>query len=454
MAGYALELNDADIIAWDVTRELLRDSGYAYIGSAPWVFGAAAAASARLHPRETTTAHFAQIDSASLGALPIPAADIVYRQFRTWTAMLGTAPGVWLASPAATSAQLSLLLGVAQAADLNIAVLADRAVAAVSALPFEGTVFCVDVELERGLVTEVQVHSGRAARHRVLNLAEMGQRALYDVWSKGFATRMVQETRFDPLHIASSEQALFDALPQWLAILKRKDCIDDASIEADGVRYSIQYRAAHAAQDAAQNYRALAAALHGLRRAREQAAILLTAGAARLPGLIDALQEFQDCDVFAAKSGQAAQAAVGAVDPNAAGNSASVQMLSLPHNPYHSWLPARPAAPLIADGMGGAPLAATHVVFGGRAIGLAAEPVLVGTAPPGARVLPIPGNVAGVSRVHCSLMLQAGHAFVQDHSRYGSYLNDELVENRAILRVGDRLRLGNPGVELTFVRMD
>ena len=66
----------------------------------------------------------------------------------------------------------------------------------------------------------------------------------------------------------------------------------------------------------------------------------------------------------------------------------------------------------------------------------------------------LPGSIAGVSLLHCSLMLHAGQAFVQDHSRYGSYLNDERVESRAILRVGDRLRLGNPGVELTFVRMD
>jgi hypothetical protein len=134
-------------------------------------------------------------------------------------------------------------------------------------------------------------------------------------------------------------------------------------------------------------------------------------------------------------------------------------MLSLPHNPYHSWLPARPAAPQTddasgGDASGGDPRAATHVVFGGRAMSLSADPLLVGIAPSGARVLPIPGSVAGVSRLHCSLMLQAGHAFVQDHSRFGSYLNDELIESRAILRVGDRLRLGNPGVELTFVRMD
>jgi hypothetical protein len=283
-----------------------------------------------------------------------------------------------------------------------------------------------------------------------MTVPELGQRALYDVWSKAFAARMVQGTRFDPLHIASSEQALFDALPRWLVSLRQQDRIEAAAIDAGGIQYAIEFRATQAANDAAQNYRALASCRHGLRRALAvQAAILLTAGAARLPGLIEALQEFRDCDVFTAKSGQAAQAALGAWNLAAIDTSSNTLLLSLPHNPYHSWLPARPAAAPHDDAR-----AATHVVFGGRALSISSDSIVVGTAPAGTQVLPIPSNVAGVSRVHCSLMLQAGHAFVVDHSRHGTFLNDELVENRAIVKVGDRLRLGNPGVELNFVRMD
>jgi hypothetical protein len=52
------------------------------------------------------------------------------------------------------------------------------------------------------------------------------------------------------------------------------------------------------------------------------------------------------------------------------------------------------------------------------------------------------------------LSLLAGQSFVQDHSRHGCLLNGEFIANRAIVKVGDRLRLGNPGVELTFVRME
>ncbi len=453
MSGYALELNDAEIVAWDATHELLRDSGYAYLGSSPWRFGAAAAHCARLHPHDTLTAQYSQMDAPRIGATTISAAELIYRQVRTWRAALADSPGIWLTSGAASGAQLGILLGIAQTAGLTIGALLDRAVAAASALPVEGTVFCIDVELERGLITEVQLHAGRTTRRSVAVLPELGLRPLYDAWSKGFARQMVQATRFDPLHVAATEQALFDALPEWLEQLTCHARIDEAAIEAASGRYVIEYRAAHAVADTADAYRVLTAKLHALRRASQRASILLTATAARLPGLLEAVQEFPDCDVFTANVGQAAQAAIGALDAATLAAPATSLLLAMPHHPYPGWVPVRVAAAPVEDAA-----TATHVVFAGRALPLAGAPIMVGTTSDevrrDARSLPIPASVAGVSRRHCSLIVEGGQPFILDHSRFGSFLNEERVTTRALVRVGDRLRLGNPGVELTFVRME
>ena len=454
MSGYALELNDADIVAWDATHELLRDSGYAYLGSSPWRFGAAAAHRARLHPHDTLTAHYSQMDAPRIGATTLSAAEVIYRQMQTWRAALPNSPGIWLTSGAASGAQLGTLLGVAQTAGLTIGALLDRAVAAASALPVEGTVFCIDTELERSLITEVHLLAGRATRHSVAVLPELGLRQLVDAWSKGFARQMVQATRFDPPHVAATEQALFDALPGWLEQLTRNPRLEEAVIEADSGRYGIEYRAAHAIADVADAFRALTAKLHGMRRARQRASILLTATAARLPGLLEALQEFPDCVVFTAKVGQAAQAAIGALDAAALEAPASFLLLAMPHHPYPGWVPVRVAAAPLVDAA-----TATHVVFAGRALPLAGAAITVGRemghdVRSGARSLQIPTAVAGVSRRHCSLVLEGGQSFVLDHSRFGSFLNEERVTTRALVRAGDRLRLGNPGVELTFVRME
>jgi pSer/pThr/pTyr-binding forkhead associated (FHA) protein len=40
---------------------------------------------------------------------------------------------------------------------------------------------------------------------------------------------------------------------------------------------------------------------------------------------------------------------------------------------------------------------------------------------------------------------------VEDHSSGETFVNDERVAGRAVLRVGDRLRLGSPGVELLLI---
>lgn len=448
MSLYALELNDADFVAWDAGRERLRDSGHARIEGDAWRFGDAAARAARLHPHATLTSQWADIEAARSGALPFAAAEVVYRQMLSWREALGGDRGIWLASPAATQAQLGLLLGVAQTAGFDVPLIADRAVVAASALPVEGTVYCFDIELERGVLTEVQVHAGRAARHRVLVLPELSQRALLAGWSKGFAARMVAQTRFDPLHDALTEQALFDALPGWLVQLQRGGSVAEAAIEAHGRRYAIEYRAAHATADAAPAYRLLATRLHGLRPARRAASVLLGATAARLPGIVDALAEFNDCPLYTANRGQAAQAALAAWDESQLQGVADKLLLSAPHIPYEAWAPVRGAA--AAD----AASAATHVIFSGRALALSHEPLLVGNRGDAGCGLAIPASVPGISRQHCSLLLEGGQAFVIDHSRFGTWLNDERVPARALLRVGDRLRLGNPGVELSFVRME
>jgi pSer/pThr/pTyr-binding forkhead associated (FHA) protein len=41
--------------------------------------------------------------------------------------------------------------------------------------------------------------------------------------------------------------------------------------------------------------------------------------------------------------------------------------------------------------------------------------------------------------------------WLEDHSTYGTFVNDEKVSGRIELRAGDRLRIGSPGVECELV---
>jgi hypothetical protein len=95
----------------------------------------------------------------------------------------------------------------------------------------------------------------------------------------------------------------------------------------------------------------------------------------------------------------------------------------------------------------------THLVYEGRALAISAVPLAVGwSVPSGERTLHVPAG-PGVSRNHCSFVRRDGNALLEDHSTYGTYVNDSPVRGVVALRVGDRVKLGNPGVSLGLIRL-
>ena len=94
------------------------------------------------------------------------------------------------------------------------------------------------------------------------------------------------------------------------------------------------------------------------------------------------------------------------------------------------------------------------MLFQGRAWRISEQPLVIGWSVDGApRALVLPAAAPGISRSHCTLMRRNGAVLVQDHSTYGSYVNDERVAGRTTLTVGDRLRLGSPGVTLELIQL-
>jgi pSer/pThr/pTyr-binding forkhead associated (FHA) protein len=71
----------------------------------------------------------------------------------------------------------------------------------------------------------------------------------------------------------------------------------------------------------------------------------------------------------------------------------------------------------------------------------------------GPRALTLPSASPGLSRSHCTVVRRNGSVMIEDHSTYGSYVNEERVAGRTALTVGDRLRLGSPGVTLELIQL-
>jgi pSer/pThr/pTyr-binding forkhead associated (FHA) protein len=77
--------------------------------------------------------------------------------------------------------------------------------------------------------------------------------------------------------------------------------------------------------------------------------------------------------------------------------------------------------------------------------------MVVGRAPGSARSVTLPDGFAGVSRRHCTFVRDGEDLVLLDHSSFGTFVNGERVAERVRVYSGDRVKLGEPGVEMALI---
>jgi hypothetical protein len=168
-----------------------------------------------------------------------------------------------------------------------------------------------------------------------------------------------------------------------------------------------------------------------------------------LPGLRAELEQFLDCELVCVSDGFAARAA-SVLDIPARAEGASVRLLRrLPvfGESERGSLTSRDRL-----GTGGDRSAApSHLLLDGQVYALGGGPLVIGRAPTGARTIALSEGLAGISRRHCTLTSEGEQLTLIDHSGFGTFVNGERVAARVSLRAGDRVRLGDPGVELALL---
>ena len=456
----SLDVSDGGLLGVAEGGTVLGPSpGCALVEGGGPVFGEEARRRSRLSPRLVASDYWARLDTEPLGP-PFPgglsSADLVHGHLESlWrTGRAGTDEVVLAVPGVYDDRQLGLLLGIAQALAMPVAGLVDAAVAASSAgFPGERLLH-VDVGLRRAVVTEVR-QGASLVRERVARLDRWGQDEVHDAEMRGAAAAFVRQSRFDPLHDAATEQALFDRLPDWLAALEREEratwrlpfAAGEATIEV--TRSEAEAWTARFAEELSQQ-------VSVFKRAGEPLTVLVSAHAARLPGLAGRLAAVRGVEVVLLPVQAAAAGALRERDTvrSPAGAIRLVTQLPRPQAPEGTVggavviLP--PAAkPLPPRDPGRRP---THILLGPVARAITEEPLVLGTAPPSpGRSLRLEGDTAGISRAHCRLFESAGSALVEDLSTWGTYVNGERVSGRAVLAAGDRIRVGSPGLELLLI---
>jgi hypothetical protein len=269
--------------------------------------------------------------------------------------------------------------------------------------------------------------------------------SFYQGWLELVSTTLVKRTRFDPLHDAATEQQLFDLLA---------GCAGDAAAHGSAQavvtkgteRFEVALTRDQFAQVGQSLHREIIRLLHDLRPAGAPLALVVPSLIERLPGLSDELEQFTGCELLSLPDGFAAQ---------------TFSQLDLPGEPDQTVrllrrLPANRQGGEVARTSLGADRETrappSHLLLNGQVYALGGgEPLVIGRTPTGPRTIALSEGLAGVSRRHCTLTSEGNEVVLVDHGSFGTYVNGERVAERVRVYAGDRVRIGDPGVELALI---
>jgi len=447
----AAHINDAAITLLNGERIVYREPGFALLSDRDLITGNEAFANARVHPRRVQHRFWTDLAATPLQVQQfdhLSTADLVSRQLeQMWRAGGNNATELVVAVPAyMDTRRLGLFLGIAGELKLPVVALVDAAVAATRREYRNAVPVHIDMGLHTTTLTRL-AQPARAQLERAEVLQDCGLYALYDRWLNTLAEAFVQQSRFDPLHTAETEQMLLNNLPRWLSQAAQGDRVQ-LELQYGGISHSAEVESLALIGAAAPVYQPIASKLRALYRADETPAIQVTDRIARLPGLPEMLKARVGGEVFVLEPGATARGALARVrDISGRGSSISLRR----HLPWDQAV-AEVEGDETARAHAGVP---THLLFGSKAYAIGASPLVLGSQMvDDERTIALGTEMPGISRHHCSVSLRSGQCVLEDHSRYGTFLNGHRIDGSTVLQVGDSLRVGSPGFEFQMITTD
>ena len=413
-------------------------------------FGRSAVELIRYRPLAVSTRHWSELArgdmAARTNARGVVRAELSYR-----LGVAGTPGDLRVAVPATFTAETcGAVLAELQALGWTVRGFYDAAALTASACGIDGTAIVVEVGLHHVAASAVGADSRRRATSVRMR---SGLLALQEAWLDLVSEAMVRHSRFDPLHDAAEEQRVFEAVMGWAATAARDGIVHIEWSTPTGQIVIPLTRDVFAAT-AAPIYRDVLGVVHELRSAGASIDLLLPECMRDWPGITDALEDVRGARRATISTDVAARAASLLPDQSSDQLTTTAVML---------WRGASGLSPIVTpqawpnDGGssstdGSSPSRRpSHAIFGERAYPLAPGTSLgIGRAP-GPMGLTLPEDTRGVSRLHCTLRIVDEGVELIDHSRHGTWVNDERVVHRVRVSAGDRIRVGAPGLVIALL---
>ena len=448
MSVVAAHINDVGITVLDSKRILYREPGFALLEDDRLTTGDEAYAAARVKPRRIQHHYWSDLVTTPLADQRFghfSAADLASHQLeQMWRPLASDYDKVIVVVPPYMSSDnLGLLLGIASELKMPVTAMVDSAVAATRREYQNAVPVHIDMSLHSTCLTRL-AQAGRTQIERVEILDSCGTYELFDVWIRVVAEAFVQRSRFDPLHTAETEQMLLNRLGDWLAAACSSKTVK-LELEYGNLSHEAEIESLELIGAAAPIYQSIVAKLRAIYRAEDTPAIQLSDRLARLPGLADMLKARVGGEVFLLEPGATARGALARCRDQADSGSGIGLIRQLPWD--QTAIVVRTEQ--LEEQQSARP---THLLFEHMAYRIDEVRLVLGSqTAEGERTVPLPAEMPGVSRRHCSVRNQNGQCVLEDHSRYGTFLNGHRIDGSAVLQVGDSLRLGSPGHELQLI---
>jgi hypothetical protein len=449
MPRLALELDDRTLALARDGVVLATLPAVAFDGTGGEPAGASAWNAQRRTPTHVSSRYIAELAEGSSPAdiVPTTAAAQLAAHLAPYREI---ASEFWIAVPAAFKpAGLSSVLAILRQLGFRIAGFVDAAAAVAGVLAAGRNALVVEIGLHHVGVTAVE-SGAHSRRRRAVVSARGGLLEIYESWLDLVRAAMVKQTRFDPLHDAATDQRVFDSLA-GLGLQAAESGSATATIEAGTERYEVALSRDQFERAGEPVYREIMRLLRDLRHAGAEVTIIAPRLIFDLPGLRRALDSFRNCELITVPDGFAAAAASLLELPAAEGADPDAARLirRVPTARLAALEPLATGTLLGADA--GQDAAPSHILYEGRAIALDRGPVTIGRGAEGTAVIALPEGLAGVSRRHCTFVHEGDYLVLVDHSAHGTYVNGERVVERIRMQAGDRVRIGEPGVELALI---
>jgi hypothetical protein len=459
-----LELSDAGILVagsgstglLEIDGNSVESPGFALPEKNRLTVGTAAERKAHLYPRQILNHFWDQLNTEPLEQ-PNPFAhnhaEIAFEHFaHIWKTVKHHGKQMVIAVPGFyTPDHLGLILGITRELSISLKGFVPLPlVAALDRLP-QGLVLHIDMHLHRFEITCLQ-RKGQLSQQESVSSEGNGLNRLYRGWVDAIAEEFVRSTRFDPLHQAATEQELYDRLPAVLAQLSQSPSVYFEMTGGSKVYHVTLARDVFYKKGTPvfEEIRRCISRFHE-RYGKDESGpvLLLTDRLARLPGMKDMLAAIENCKIINLQPGAGAKAILGLSDElfkQQAGSSAPfLKALPMPAEDSisHEVPPQQPPE---------VPQRPTHILYRNLAYPLTEKPLIIGLEPAADKSgIQIRGQIAGVSRKHCTVRLRGNDIVLNDHSTYGTFVNEKPVDDKTILSLGQIIRVGTPGEELKLI---